>query len=192
MNKLVKFLVISITFTVFASTGVEAKTIGSYVDSAVDSVKDSTNSTGAAVSDQNLEHKVNNVLSAQVPNGSFTIASYYKYILLTGQVPTMKDKSKAEFAVRNTAGVREVWNYLTVEPNESAKAISNDAVITTAARNKLLLQSGVNSNNIKVVTDNSVVYLLGRNPGKISKLKLAIKDISKIDGVTRVVNLIWK
>lgn len=192
MNKSVKYFVIFFAVTIFAATGVGAKTLGGYVDGAVDAVKDSTNSTGAAFTDQNLERKVNNVLSAQVPKGSFTTASYYKYILLTGQVPTKADKDKAELAAKNTAGVKSIWNYLTVEANEDAAAISKDAWITNKARSKLVLQGDVNSNNIKVVTDNSVVYLLGRDPGKISKLKLAIEDIKKIDGVTKVVNLIWK
>jgi osmotically-inducible protein OsmY len=192
MNKLVKFFALPIAFTTLTLSVATAKSLGSYVDSAVDSVTDTTNSTGAAFTDQNLERKVNNVLSAQVPNGNFTVASYYKYILLTGQVPNKADRDKAERAVSNTADVKAVWSYLTIEPNESAKAVSNDARITTAARNKLVLQSGVNSNNIKVVTDNSIVYLLGRSPGKISSLNLAIKDISEIDGVKKVVNLIWK
>ncbi len=192
MNKLARIFTFSTVFATLTISGIGAKTLGGYVDSAVDSVTDTTNSTGAAFTDQNLERKVNNVLSAQVPNGSFTIASYYKYILLTGQVPTKADKDRAENAVSNTAGVKAVWSYLIIEPNESTKAISNDARITTAARNKLVMQSGINSNNIKVVTDNGVVYLMGRSPGKISKLKLAIKDISKIDDVREVVNLIWK
>ncbi|MCC2626192.1 MAG: hemolysin [Burkholderiales bacterium] len=190
MRKLVKFL-ISLTFVMLVATGVRAKTIGGYIDSAVDSVKDTTNSTGAAFSDQNLERKVNNVLSAQVPSGKFTVASYYKHILLTGQVPNKEAKERAVLAVRNTAEVKGVWDYLTVEPNESAKAVSNDARITSAAKNKLMLQKGVNSNNIKVVTDNGVVYLLGRDPGNKSKIDLAITEISKIDDVKQVENLIW-
>jgi osmotically-inducible protein OsmY len=189
MNKLVKFFVIPMSLTILAATGVVAE---SFLNNTVNAFKDSTNSTGAAFSDQNLERKVNNVLSAQVPKGNFTTASYYKHILLTGQVPTKEDKSKAEFAVKNTAGVKGIWNYLTVEANEDAAAVSKDAWITNQARSKLVLQGDVNSNNIKVVTDNRVVYLLGRDPGKISKLNLAIEDIKEIDGVSKVVNLIWK
>lgn len=166
--------------------------IKSGANSTSDAFKSGTNSTKTTFSDQDLEHKVNNALSAEVPSGSFTVASQYAHILLAGQVPTKADKKKAERAAKDTAGVKGVWNYLTVEANENAEAISKDAMLTTNAKDKLLMQKGVNSNNIKVVTSNAVVYLLGRNAGKSHKIKLAAKDISQIDGVSKVVNLIGK
>ncbi len=145
-----------------------------------------------ATDDQGLAHSVNNVLSAQIPTGSFTITSYNSKVLLAGQVPTMDDKSKAETAVINTAGVKKVWNYLTVGPNEDATAISKDAYLTSAAKARLIAQKGVNANNIKVVTSNGVVYLLGEKPGKSRQVKAAIDGIKQMADVKRVVNLINK
>lgn len=145
---------------------------------------------GNVFKDQSLEHKVNNVLSAQVPNGSFTVASYAKHILLAGQVPSSSDKAKAETAAYNTAGVKGVWNYLTVGANEGATDISRDAYLTSAAKARLIAQKDVNTNNIKVVTSNGVVYLLGHKAGKKGEIKAAISGIRGIDGVKNVVNLI--
>lgn len=142
------------------------------------------------VHDQDLEHKVNNVLDAVTPNGSFTVASYSSHVLLAGQVPTASDKAKAYAAAKNTHGVKGVWNYLTVGPNEGAGGVTQDAYITSAAKTRLIAQKDVNTNNIKVVTSNGVVYLLGHKAGKTSEIKGAIVGIKGISGVKNVVNLI--
>ncbi|MBP9742087.1 MAG: BON domain-containing protein [Burkholderiales bacterium] len=149
-----------------------------------------TRGFSTVVSDQNLEHKVNSVLSAQVPNGSFTVAGYSGKILLAGQVPNEDDYDKADIAVVNTHGVKKVWNFLTVGKNETVGDISADAYITSAAKTRLIGQKGVNTNNIKVVTCAGVVYLLGQNAGRREQLDAAISGIRQISGVKNVVNLI--
>lgn len=145
---------------------------------------------GTVVSDQTLEHKVNSVLDAQVPNGSFTVASYAANVLLAGQVSSEDDYDKAITAVINTHGVKKVSNYLTVGKKETVGEISKDGYITSAAKTRLIAQKGVNTNNIKVVTCAGVVYLLGANAGKKHQIKGAITGIRQIDGVKNVVNLI--
>ncbi|HMT03097.1 MAG TPA: BON domain-containing protein, partial [Burkholderiales bacterium] len=135
---------------------------------------------------------VNTVLNKQIPDGSFTIASYAQEILLAGQVATLKDKDKAEIAVKNTAGVKKVWNYLTIKTPETVVDISNDAYLTSAAKTRLIAQKQVNANNIKVVTCAGVVYLLGKDAGDSTQINGAIEGIKQIDGVKLVVNLIQK
>lgn len=169
--------------------GCAATVIGAGVGTAA-AVGTDTRGGGGVIDDQSLEHNVNNVLSAQVPNGSFTVASYDQNVLLTGQVPTPEDKEKAELAVTNTAGVKKVWNYLTMAVNESIGDISHDAYLTSMAKSRLIAQKGVNTNNIKVVTSNDVVYLLGKNAGDPVQINGAVKGIESISGVKKVVNLI--
>src|SRR5579863_6278321 len=153
-----------------------------------------TDSRGAdvVVDDQTLEHKVNNVLSAQVPDGSFTVASHNGRVLLAGQVSTQEQKDKAVLAVTNTAGVKKVWNYLTLAVNETVGDISHDTYLTSLAKSRLIGQKGVNTNNIKVVTCSDVVYLLGDNnsAGDPVQIAGAVKGIESISGVKKVVNLI--
>ena len=163
----------------------------------VASASDISTTTSAAkhsientVENQTLEYKVNQVLKNQIPGGSFTVVSYGQKILLAGQVPSDSDKAKSETAAVNTAGVKKVWNYLTVGANENTKEIANDAYLTSAAKTRLLAQKGVNSNNIKVVTSSKVVYLLGQKAGKSTQIQAAIVGIKGIDGVQDVVNLI--
>lgn len=145
---------------------------------------------GTVFDDQNLEHKINQVLSAQIPKGSFTVASYNQEVLLAGQVPSNAAKKRAQLAVSNTEGVRKVWNYLTVGHNEGTGAISKDAYLTSSAKSRLIAQKDVNTNNIKVVTSNKVVYLLGAKSGSPEQISSAINGIKSINGVRNVVNLI--
>ena len=152
----------------------------------------SSNGFVARADDQSLEHKVNQVLSDQLVKGNFTVASYGHEVLLTGQVATHKDRTKAMTAVMNTTGVNKVWNYLSVGASEDAGDIANDAYLTTAAKSRLIAQKDVNTNNIKLVTSNGVVYLLGKDVGKPDQIQAAIVSIKGINKVRKVVNLIGK
>jgi osmotically-inducible protein OsmY len=149
-----------------------------------------TRGFNTVVSDQVLEHKVNDVLSATVPDGSFTVASYGHQVLVAGQVPSVKDRAKAETAVANTNDVAGVWSYMTVNKNESLSDIAQDTYLTSAAKSRLIAQSGVNTNNIKVVTCAGVVYLLGKDAGDKTQVDGAVDGIKQISGIKGVVNLI--
>lgn len=144
------------------------------------------------ISDQNLEHNINTVLDKQVPDGSFTIASYNHQVLLAGQVASITEKNRAKIAVQNTNGVKNIWNYLTIGKIETLTDITNDTYLTSLAKTRLVAQKQVNANNIKVVTCEGVVYLLGKDAGKSVQINSAIEGIRQIDGVKSVVNLIQK
>jgi osmotically-inducible protein OsmY len=190
MNK--KFLKMLIAIGAMACAACTAAVVGGVVAAGGAGAATATDTRGSdtVVDDQSLEHKVNDVLGAEVPGGSFTVASYAQQVLLAGQVPSADAKAKAEAAAANTVGVRRVFNYLSVGPNEDAGAISEDAYLTSAAKTRLIAQKGVNTNNIKVVTSHKIVYLLGRNAGKPHQIRAAITGIKGLSGVRGVVNLI--
>lgn len=147
---------------------------------------------GNTIDDQNLARSVSNVLDEQIPDGSFIIVSYGSKILLAGHVLRSTDIPKAINGAKNTQGVSSVWNYLTVGKKETAADISNDSYLTVAAKTRLIAQKNVNTNNIKVVTSNKIVYLLGSNAGNPNEIKEAIEGIKQIAGVKNVINLIDK
>lgn len=142
------------------------------------------------INDQKLEYNITSVLSKEVPNGNYTIASFEGNVLLAGQVPSNKYKNKAYLAVKNTAGVKSVFNYLTISKNKSINSINHDKYLTNLVNAKLVKQNGINRNNIKVVTCANVVYLLGKNAGTLVHINRAIANIKHIKGVKSTVNLI--
>ncbi len=183
---------IAILAALVGLNGCAAAVIGGAAGAGGTAAATATDTRGSSTvfDDQGLEHKVNNVLAAQVPNGSFTVASYNSQVLLAGQVPSQTALDKAVLAAHNTAGVTKVWNNLTIGPKESFSDITNDTYITSAAKTRLIAQKQVNTNNIKVVTCAGVVYLLGQNAGDKVQLDGAVQGIHQIDGVKNVVDLI--
>lgn len=184
-----KLLLSALVVVGLSITGCAATVVASAAGAGVAAGTDSRG-FGGVIGDQTLEHNVNTVLAKQAPKGSYTVASFKQHVLLAGQVPSEEYRGKAELAVRNTEGVRQVWNYLTVGKNESFDDITQDTYLTSAAKTRLIGQKNVNSNNIKVVTCNKVVYLLGKNAGDPVQIRGAIAGIKQLSGVKGVVDLI--
>jgi len=86
-------------------------------------------------------------------------------VLLTGEVPSAKDKLKAVKIVWKQNGVKEVMNEITIaDPNDKSnkvKSYATDSWITTQIKSKMLLSGNINSINYSVETLNGIVYLMG-------------------------------
>lgn len=120
-------------------------------------------STGVQVDDQSIELKAGSAIGAALGDrGHVNITAYNRTVLLTGEVPVEADRNAAEAAAGRIAGVRGVVNDLTVMPNASLGAISNDAIITAKVKAAFLDTSQLQVASIKVVTERGVVYLMGR------------------------------
>jgi osmotically-inducible protein OsmY len=142
------------------------------------------------VTDKALGTKLSANLLNEYPQASFTTVAYDHEVLLAGQVPDkMTEKSAVEF-VSKTDGVKLVYNYLTIGPNQSPATITTDTYLTSRAKAEIINTQGVKQINTKVVSCNGVVYILGKNPATQQDMNQAINAIKQIDGVKSVVNLI--
>jgi osmotically-inducible protein OsmY len=144
---------------------------------------------GVQVEDQAIENRIANALARQFPAGSVNISvvGYNLRVLLVGQVPTEAAKADAERIARETENVRSVTNELTVGPIANSGSIANDAGITTLVKTALTTTDGVPSGTIKVVTERSVVYLMGRVTE--AEGEAAARAASRVNGVQRVVKV---
>ncbi len=113
--------------------------------------------------------------------------SYNGFVLLTGQVDTERLKTLAADEVRKIRGVRRIYNELEVSPAIGALTRTRDAWITTKIKSWLLANVDTPGVRTKVVTENSVVYLMGL----VTKAEARrIADVAaSVTGVTRVVQL---
>jgi len=82
-------------------------------------------------------------------------------LLLTGEVPDAAAREEAERIARGVENVRGVYNELVVSGVSSYTVRSNDALLTTKVKSRILDSKSVNGIYVKVVTENSVVYLMG-------------------------------
>lgn len=137
--------------------------------------------------DQSLRRKVADALNAMIPGNNIEVTSYDRKILLTGQVVGTDNKEKATNIAMQVPSVKLVHNYIEVGPSQSATQTSKDAYITSSVKSSLLFTKGVSSNDVKVVTSNSVVYLMGMVDQYQAK-KMAT-TASGVDGVRKVVPL---
>ncbi len=115
------------------------------------------------------------------------VTSYNRRVLLTGQVPDETAKADAERAMRQMSSVREVHNELELANRVTFSTTANDTGITARVRAGILNEQALNSNAVKVVTENGIVYLMGlvterEGPGYSSVA-------SRVPGVRRVVTL---
>jgi osmotically-inducible protein OsmY len=121
--------------------------------------------TGTVIDDQTIEMKIQHEIGEYEflnlnANAHLVIVSYNNIVLLVGQVPSSGAKEQIAKIARDTQKVRKVHDELTIQEPISLATRSKDSWITT----KIKASSGFNEINplhTKVITENSVVYLMG-------------------------------
>lgn len=144
--------------------------------------------SGVYVEDQNIELKGSQKLTTALGEAAHVnITSYKGNVLLTGEVPDSDAKSKAESMVKTIESVRNVTNELTVGVKTSISSRANDAYLTSKIKTQFVSENRFQANLVKVVTENSVVYLLGY----VTQVEAeAAVDIARnTNGVTKVVKV---
>ncbi|MCL2656810.1 MAG: BON domain-containing protein [Betaproteobacteria bacterium] len=144
-------------------------------------------SYGTQLEDTTIETRLSSQLADNLPATARTsVTSYNRIVLLTGQVPNEAARVRAgELVGTIQNSVRGIHNELTISPAISFGTRTNDTYLTTAVRTRLLKTKDVNSNHFKIVTENSVVYLMGLLTQ--SEADLISGVIAKTDGVRKVV-----
>jgi osmotically-inducible protein OsmY len=140
--------------------------------------------------DKNIEFTALNRISknaALSANSHVVVVSFNHAVLLAGQVPSQTIRQQVESLVQSLPKVARVYNELEIAPPTSSTIRSNDAWITTKVKTKMLETKDLHSGQIKVVTENSSVYLMGVVNHR--QARLASDVARRIDGVQRVVTL---
>ena len=120
--------------------------------------------------------------------GRVVVTSYFRRVLLTGEVPTQVDWQGVDAAARALPGAQGVFNELAVMENTGAGQRSSDALVTSRVRTKLLNQNGVPSGAVKVLTERGTTYLMGRLTA--TEAELTTEAARSAEGVQRVVRII--
>lgn len=141
---------------------------------------------GTVVDDNKIEAKLK-LKYADYDNANIYVNSYNGGVLLTGQVPNKQMQKDAEFEAKVTPGVKKIYDYLDVRLPQSFGSITTDSYTTTQVKSKIVTIPGVFSNNVKVVTTNDIVYLLGMvTKAQATQISSAS---AQINGVKKVVTL---
>ena len=89
--------------------------------------------------------------------------SYNSTVLLTGEAYTPELKAQAEKIAAEVPQVKNVVNEIELAGRSSLASRSNDGLITTKVKANLISEAGkrYEPEQVKVVTERGVVYLLG-------------------------------
>jgi osmotically-inducible protein OsmY len=144
--------------------------------------------SGTQLEDQSIELKaVKRAGELLGDRGHINVTSYNRLVLVTGEVPTEADKAAVEQAVARIENVRAVVNELVITLPSSIGNRSNDTLITSKVKASLVDAKDVQVNAYKVVTERSVVYLMGRVTEREAN---RAADISRgVSGVRKVVKV---
>lgn len=145
-------------------------------------------STGTQADDESTEWKAGQRLPDKYKAFSHVnFTAYNRRVLITGEVPNEDAKAIIGEETRQLDGVKEVFNELAIAPASSLGNRSNDSFITSKLKARLVDSNQLSANHIKVVTENTVAYLMGIVSEREAKVAVAIARTT--DGVRKVVNL---
>ncbi len=118
--------------------------------------------TGSQLEDRGIELRAGNRIDDR--HGErvhVNVTSFNRYILLTGEVSDEATRTDIEALARGVPNVLGVTNDLQVAGKSSTTSRSNDTLITSKVKTRIVDSNKINVFHVKVVTEAAVVYLLG-------------------------------
>lgn len=124
---------------------------------------DDRRTTGTYIEDGNIEDTANKRIADKYKDKvHVNIASYNRMVLATGEVPDEAAKSDITRIIGGVQNVKDINNELVIGPLATLSSRSGDAMITGNIRARFSeSRDRVKAEQVKVITENGVVYLLG-------------------------------
>lgn len=144
-------------------------------------------SVGIQLEDEAIERRVNRALADKFPRdrANISVSSYNRRVLLTGEVTQEQGKADAQAIAEKAENVASVLNELHVGSLSTLSNRNNDTALSAKVRTALVQAKGVPSGTIKIVSERSSVYLMGRVTQ--AEGEAAAQAASRVSGVRQVV-----
>jgi len=145
---------------------------------------------GTQFDDQRIESRGKANVKAAHPDlekAHFNLTSFNGVVLLTGQVASEEARQAAGQAIEDLRKVKLVHNELAVAGPTSLMARTNDSWLTTKVKTAMLADKESEGRRIKVVTENSVVYLMGLLTR--DEAESAVERAREVFGVRKIVKV---
>ena len=145
---------------------------------------------GTLVEDETIERKAkarlreNKEVKKQV---HINFTSYNTRLLISGEAPSERLRQQIVDMVKDIEKVSHIHNEVTIAAPSSLWNRSGDTTITARVKTKLLKEKNLDGFNIKIVTENGTVFMMGLISREASN---RASDIARTTGgVQRVVKL---
>ncbi len=143
---------------------------------------------GSQIDDNSIVIRAGNALEANKTleqKANINVYSYNGVILLTGQAPNQALVEQAAELVRPTQGAKDVQNQIRVGNPTSFTTRSRDSWISTRVKSLLVADKEVSALNIRVITENGEVFLMGIVTEQ--EADKAVEIARHVNGVSRVI-----
>ncbi len=145
---------------------------------------------GSQIDDNNIEIKASIALSEVERLEKFaniSAVSVNGIVLLVGQVANEEMRNEAQRTIEGVSGIRKIHNQIRIGSNIGITTQTHDSWLTSKVKGQLLTAKDISSNNIKVVTENAEVFLMGLVSD--SESTRAVNIARNVSGVERVVKV---
>ena len=118
--------------------------------------------SGTQIEDEGIELRAANRIGERWGDKMHVnVTAYNRSVLLTGEAPDAAAKTAIEKLVGAVPNVRSVINEIEVAGVSAYSARANDSYLTSKVKARFVDANRFNALQVKVVTENGVVYLLG-------------------------------
>lgn len=119
-------------------------------------------SAGAMVEDETIENKSQKRIEEKYKDTvHVSVTAYNRFALVTGTAANENAKMDIERIVGSIPNVKGIANELVIENPSSNSSNSSDSRITGNVKVRFVKSASLKADQIKVVTENGVVYLMG-------------------------------
>lgn len=142
---------------------------------SIQSIKSPNETFGVAVTDRTLAQRIldQSIENTAVVNISrispelsqqsrVTVDSFYSNVLITGEVPDEEAKKQVEAVVASMPDIDKLYNRLTIANVKGPSYTVHDGYITSKLNAKILANNAIKNSQVKVVTEDGVVYVMGK------------------------------
>ncbi|MGL1957798.1 MAG: division/outer membrane stress-associated lipid-binding lipoprotein [Colwellia sp.] len=142
---------------------------------------------GKQIDDQSIELSAHNEIAKQkslIDNTNLQIISMNGSVLVIGQAPNTYLRDSAIKIIEKTKGVVQIHNQIRIGNTISVTTKTNDIWLTSKVKAALFSSDKIKAKDIKVVTENAEVFLMGI----VSQQEAdeAVNITRNISGVNRV------
>lgn len=143
------------------------------------------------IDNHQIQVKANHRLFDRYPHlkrANISVITYNKDLIIIGQVPTQADKVLVNNTLKSLKGMRRFFNELVVSQNSSMAQSIKDSWLTTKLRTKMVAENGIDPSKFKVISENSVVYIMG--DVKKSQANKVVQLAQNLSGVSKVIRIL--
>lgn len=154
------------------------------------SVATDNRSLGNQIDDQKIEIDAQAKLSksdALSDNTNLQVISVNGSVLVVGQAPNSYLRDQAIKAINEVNGVKQLHNQIRISNTTSFTTKTNDVWLTSKVKTSLFGTDKLDATNIKVVTENGEVFLMGLVSDAESNT--AVDVARNVSGVERVIKV---